>query len=738
MLDKILVVFLFKLSRSDEEIMRDPRLRLQSLSGVCLYGFQLQESSVVLWFHDWSCSTLVGLAVAESIGLEQICKKSYMILPCAFPIAQQLVIVIFTANNPMGFMAVDYSSAPHVEPKTSETMVNEENEIRKRMKTIESDLQPSHEEHNPEDKSMCQEKVTGHETLDNGYLKYGYNVPIIAGGAALELPVAMRYSIVVTVITRQKTVFASIRSSDTISLGTWLTRLYAHYVTQNRRFDKFAQIVAYAWEDTIVEFASCLMMSFIFILQTSKEQYHCDGCGICRIGGAKNFFHCDKCGCCYSAFLKNSHPCIERAMHQDCPVCFEYLFESRNDVIALPCGHTIHKTCLDEMKEHYQYACPICSKSVCDMSKVWEKFDLEIAATPMPPYCDNKKVWILCNDCGSNSEVKYHVVAQKCPNCKSYNTRQTRDSSQHEDIGSGPSLPNQESRTEPTQHNMVDEIKEPLQPNREKGRSIVSRAGALLGVDEEFSQASSSLLSTLLGLQPEQQSQRNTITTRQRHSAISDSSQHEDIGSSSPLPNQESCMEPTLPNIINETVEPLLRNCDKGRSIVSRAVSLLGVEEELSQVSSSMQTTLLNLQPEQQNQHNLITTRQIHSAISASENIRTFCSITAGILVMLSYTGFPMLSSHVFTSVVFFRPVYLLLLTNISIVIGRLVLGAQGAVQRTSSVPTFGGNGLVDQMGKALELGLLLKKISGAFFMDFSIYAVVLICGFSLVRTLGW
>lgn len=28
-------------------------------------------------------------------------------------------------------------------------------------------------------------------------------------------------------------------------------------------------------------------------------------------------------GCCYSALLKTSHPCVERAMHQDCPVCFE-------------------------------------------------------------------------------------------------------------------------------------------------------------------------------------------------------------------------------------------------------------------------------------------------------------------------------------------------------------------------------------------------------------------------------
>ncbi|KAL8480051.1 hypothetical protein ACS0TY_026834 [Phlomoides rotata] len=38
-------------------------------------------------------------------------------------------------------------------------------------------------------------------------------------------------------------------------------------------------------------------------LLTSKEQYHCDGYGICRIGGANNFFQCNKCGKpCFSIF----------------------------------------------------------------------------------------------------------------------------------------------------------------------------------------------------------------------------------------------------------------------------------------------------------------------------------------------------------------------------------------------------------------------------------------------------
>ncbi|XP_023523417.1 probable E3 ubiquitin-protein ligase RZFP34 [Cucurbita pepo subsp. pepo] len=159
------------------------------------------------------------------------------------------------------------------------------------------------------------------------------------------------------------------------------------------------------------------------LLQASKKQYHCDGCGICRIGGRENFFHCHKCGCCYSAILKNSHPCIEGAMHHDCPVCFEYLFDSTNDVSVMPCGHTIHQNCLNAMRDHFQFACPLCSKSVCDMSKVWEKFDMEIAATPNPEPYQNKVVWILCNDCGKTSKVQYHVVAQKCLNCRSYNTR---------------------------------------------------------------------------------------------------------------------------------------------------------------------------------------------------------------------------------------------------------------------------------------------------------------------------
>ncbi|KAK2433852.1 CHY-type/CTCHY-type/RING-type Zinc finger protein [Trifolium repens] len=156
----------------------------------------------------------------------------------------------------------------------------------------------------------------------------------------------------------------------------------------------------------------------------SKQQYHCDECGICRTGGKDNFFHCKRCGCCYSKELKERHHCIERAMHHNCPICFEYLFDTLRDSSVLPCGHTMHFECVKEMENHRRYKCPVCSKSICDMSSVWKKLDQAVSSTPMPESYRNKKVWILCNDCGVNSHVQFHIVGHKCLSCNSYNTRQ--------------------------------------------------------------------------------------------------------------------------------------------------------------------------------------------------------------------------------------------------------------------------------------------------------------------------
>ena len=50
--------------------------------------------------------------------------------------------------------------------------------------------------------------------------------------------------------------------------------------------------------------------------------------------------------------LQNNHVCVENSMRQNCPVCFEYLFDSVRPTAVLPCGHTIHTDCLREMERN--------------------------------------------------------------------------------------------------------------------------------------------------------------------------------------------------------------------------------------------------------------------------------------------------------------------------------------------------------------------------------------------------
>ena len=36
---------------------------------------------------------------------------------------------------------------------------------------------------------------------------------------------------------------------------------------------------------------------------TSKGQFHCVGCGLCRVGGRENYFHCQKCVACLRKYV---------------------------------------------------------------------------------------------------------------------------------------------------------------------------------------------------------------------------------------------------------------------------------------------------------------------------------------------------------------------------------------------------------------------------------------------------
>ncbi|XP_042061770.1 E3 ubiquitin-protein ligase MIEL1-like isoform X1 [Salvia splendens] len=154
----------------------------------------------------------------------------------------------------------------------------------------------------------------------------------------------------------------------------------------------------------------------------SKNQFHCNDCGICRVGGRENFFHCPKCGSCYSVSLRNNHRCVENSMKNHCPICYEFLFDSTKQTTIMKCGHTMHVECYNEMFNQNQYRCPICSKSVFNMSNSWERLDEEIAATAMPEEY-RYEVENLCNDCNHTSKTFFHIFGHKCQHCNSYNTR---------------------------------------------------------------------------------------------------------------------------------------------------------------------------------------------------------------------------------------------------------------------------------------------------------------------------
>jgi len=155
-----------------------------------------------------------------------------------------------------------------------------------------------------------------------------------------------------------------------------------------------------------------------------KSIYHCDDCGICRIGKGlgEDYFHCKKCNACLAISLKDNHKCIERNLESNCPICGEYMFTSTSIVIFMPCGHCIHYKCHQEYIQT-NYHCPTCFKSLANMNEYFRRIDTMLQQHKMPPEYENWHSYILCNDCEKRSYAKYHFLYHKCAYCSSYNTK---------------------------------------------------------------------------------------------------------------------------------------------------------------------------------------------------------------------------------------------------------------------------------------------------------------------------
>jgi len=159
-------------------------------------------------------------------------------------------------------------------------------------------------------------------------------------------------------------------------------------------------------------------------MSQSKKPFHCDQCGFCRVGGQENFRHCSECCMCISVNVFDTHRCFKDKYKNNCPVCREDMFSSRQSPQDLPCGHAIHAHCFRKLAG-FDYRCPICKKTVVSqqsMAAAWEARARDIAEHPMPSDLQ-RIVDIMCNDCETKSHARnWHFLGIQCGHCSSFNT----------------------------------------------------------------------------------------------------------------------------------------------------------------------------------------------------------------------------------------------------------------------------------------------------------------------------
>ncbi|KAK9840584.1 hypothetical protein WJX81_003072 [Elliptochloris bilobata] len=151
--------------------------------------------------------------------------------------------------------------------------------------------------------------------------------------------------------------------------------------------------------------------------------YHCPFCNLCRRGRGLGVdaCHCMDCNSCMHLSEFARHKCRDLSA---CPVCTDYLFDSAQPYRELPCGHFMHSHCFAQYAR-YNYTCPVCVKSMGDMSVYFRMLDSLLArdAAELPPAYAARRQVVMCNDCGHRSEAPFHFVYHKCGHCASYNTR---------------------------------------------------------------------------------------------------------------------------------------------------------------------------------------------------------------------------------------------------------------------------------------------------------------------------
>lgn len=149
---------------------------------------------------------------------------------------------------------------------------------------------------------------------------------------------------------------------------------------------------------------------------SNRYKFHCNNCNSCHNEEKAELIECNKCKICH--LKKHNHKCFNK--DDNCAVCLNKL--TNNIIVNMTCGHIIHNDCYNELIKN-TYKCPLCFKTILDMTEEFKKIDekIENETNIFDKIIDLKNIY--CNDCEIKTQVNYNYIGIKCSNCGSYNTR---------------------------------------------------------------------------------------------------------------------------------------------------------------------------------------------------------------------------------------------------------------------------------------------------------------------------
>ncbi|XP_038885578.1 uncharacterized protein LOC120075907 [Benincasa hispida] len=264
-------------------------------------------------------------------------------------------------------------------------------------------------------------------------------------------------------------------------------------------------------------------------------------------------------------------------------------------------------------------------------------------------------------------------------------------------------------------------------------QSLPSSSASPPSYDEHMDSSSQPLISNLQDLRPSRISAQPTVS-HDKDKLIGSTLQHNDpqISARSSAYNGTSTV--PLPRKSNEIETAVASTPEDGGSAPSHFTPSDGRDASLSTFSRDQQSKpKLPLVSS-------FSLNELSSAISESEKTRLCFSAIIAFLVVASYVGFPFLGQSVMRTVFGSKPLYLVLFTNATVVLGRLLFTKQKGFRVSDrgqgQVNPPEGQSSVEQIGKVLEAGIVAQKAMGAIFMDCSVFAVIIVLGLPFMQRL--